>query len=79
MGFTEDAITLAYERTVYNTGSFKWPYMNAILKRWHAAGLHDRRAVEEKEGARPGAKAPAAKTEGGPIDLNQLRDFLNKM
>ena len=79
MGFAEDAIALAYERTVYNTGSFKWPYINAILKRWHAAGLHDRRAVEEKEGARQAAKAPAAKTEGGPIDLDRLKDFLNKM
>ena len=40
MGFDDEAITMAYERTCINTGTLKWPYMNSILKRWHAAGLH---------------------------------------
>ena len=41
MGFDDAAITLAYERTCINTGGLKWPYMNAILKKWHEAGLHN--------------------------------------
>ena len=40
MGFDDEAIGMAYERTCINTGGLKWPYMNSILKRWHEAGLH---------------------------------------
>ena len=40
MGFDDETILMAYERTCINTGGLKWPYMNSILKRWHEAGLH---------------------------------------
>lgn len=40
MGFDDQAIIMAYERTCINTGTLKWPYMNSILQRWHKAGLH---------------------------------------
>ena len=40
MGFDDEAIGMAYERTCINTGGLKWPYMNSSLKRWHVAGLH---------------------------------------
>ena len=40
MGFDDETILMAYERTCINTGGLKWPYMNSILKRWHDAGLH---------------------------------------
>ena len=40
MGFDDEAISMAYERTCINTGALKWPYMNSILTRWHEAGLH---------------------------------------
>ena len=40
LGFDDEAIAMAYERTCINTGTLKWPYMNSILKRWHDAGLH---------------------------------------
>ncbi len=40
MGFSEDAIELAYERTRLSTGTLKWSYMNKILQDWHAQGLH---------------------------------------
>ncbi len=79
MGFAEDAIALAYERTVYRTGFLKWPYMSAIIESWHASGLHDRRAVEEKEGVRGSAKSPAPKQDGTPIDMDRLKELLNKM
>ena len=39
MGFGEEEIALAYERTCMNTGALKWPYMNSILKSWHAQNL----------------------------------------
>ena len=40
MGFPDDAIRLAYERTVLKKQSLNWPYMNSILKSWHTKGLH---------------------------------------
>ena len=40
MGFADDAITMAYERTCLNTGGLSWAYMNKILQRWHEAGFH---------------------------------------
>ena len=40
MGFPNDAIRLAYERTVMKKQALNWPYMNSILKSWHAKGLH---------------------------------------
>ena len=40
MGFDDDALAMAYERTCLNTGGLKWPYMNGILTRWHESGLH---------------------------------------
>lgn len=40
MGFADDAIAQAYERTCLNTGGLNWAYMNKIMLRWHEAGLH---------------------------------------
>lgn len=40
MGFSEDVLAEAYQRTCLNTGGFAWGYMNTILNRWHEAGLH---------------------------------------
>ena len=39
MGFADEVIALAYERTCLNTGGLSWAYMNKILTRWQEAGL----------------------------------------
>lgn len=57
MGFDEEAISIAYERTCLNTGGLRWAYMNGILTRWHKAGLHtgeqirsgDRKATDKPQ------------------------------
>ena len=51
MGFDNDTIRLAYEKTVFQKGSLNWAYLNSILKSWHAAGLHT--VDEVKAGDRP--------------------------
>lgn len=56
-GFDDELIAAAYDRTVTNTGSLKWPYMNRILQSWQEKGLHNINEVEEAEG---GAKRRAA-------------------
>ena len=45
MGFDEECISMAYERTCLNTGGLNWAYMNKILQRWHQQGLHTGEAV----------------------------------
>ena len=40
LGFDDETICLAYERTVLKKGSLNWAYMNSILKSWHQKGLH---------------------------------------
>lgn len=51
MGFADDAIRLAYERTLFQKQQMNWPYMNSILKRWHQAGFHT--AAQAEAGDRP--------------------------
>lgn len=45
MGFDDEAIRMAYERTVLKKQSMDWGYMNGILRRWHEKGLHTAAAV----------------------------------
>jgi hypothetical protein len=75
MGFTDEALEDAYDRTLTKTGSLKWPYMNSILRKWHEAGLHDEAAIEKAEGkGRKTVDDPAA--EADPRDLERI---LNKL
>lgn len=49
MGFEEDVLAEAYDRTCVNTGSLNWAYMNKILARWHEAGLHTLDAIKNTD------------------------------
>lgn len=40
MGFANDVILLAYDKTCENTGALTWKYMNSILERWNSQGLY---------------------------------------
>lgn len=73
MGFTDDAIAAALDRTLTNIGALKWPYMNGILRKWHAAGLHDIDAIEEAEG-RP--RSVPRSGHGDPLDPDDIRKFM---
>ena len=64
MGFDEESIAMAYERTCINIGTLNWAYMNKILTRWHQAGLHTADAI------RQGDKKPAAAQKGGQRQLD---------
>ena len=46
MGFDEQAIGLAYEKSCLNTGGLAWPYMNKILTSWHGQGLHTLQQIQ---------------------------------
>jgi DnaD/phage-associated family protein len=49
MGFSQDALAIAYDRTCVNTGNLSWSYMNRILTRWHEAGLHTAEQIKNKD------------------------------
>ena len=66
MGFDEEAVSMAYERTCLNTGGLNWAYMNKILQRWHEQGLHTGEEV------RSGDRKPAPKGASGELGQAEL-------
>ncbi len=66
MGFDDEALRLAYEKTVMKKQSMDWGYMNGILRRWHEKGLH---TAGGHPGGGPGPAAgtgPGRRPRGGP-------------
>ena len=78
MGFGEDCLAIAYDRTVTNTGALKWGYMNKILLSWHEKGIHTPAQVQEKDSRRKAAPQPA-KSADKPIDMDKLKSIMNNM
>ena len=66
MGFEDDAIQLAYEKTCLNTGGLNWAYMNKILTRWKEAGYIT------AEDIRSGDKKPIPKGASGSLGAAEL-------
>ena len=58
MGFAQDAIAYAYERTCLNTGGMNWAYMNKILTRWHEAGYRTAEQAKAGDAQKGQKKAP---------------------
>ncbi len=78
MGFHEDAIAIAYDRTLTQTNALKWPYMNKILLSWHEMGLHTAKEIREKDTRRP-APRQKGQTEPAPVDMDALRKIIDKI
>ena len=76
MGFDEDAITLAYERTCLNTGGLNWPYMNKILLRWRDAGLKTGEQI--RSGDRKPGVPKGASGELGQAELEAIQKLLKE-
>ena len=80
MGLSVDALSVAYDRTVTNTGSLKWNYMNKIVSSWHQKGIHTVQEIEEKDRRTP---TPAKNTEpnapASQAELARLRSIYEKV
>jgi len=74
MGFDEDVIAAALDRTVINTGKLSWSYMNKILQAWNSEGLH---TLGEIEAAYPSRKTAQAAPAASSIDLDKLDKIFN--
>ncbi len=74
MGFANDAVSLAYEKTCENTGGLTWKYMNSILERWNAQGLYTAdqvRALDRKPASsarKPGYQRHGEAPSAGMLD-----------
>ncbi len=69
MGFSEEVIAMAYDRTCLNTGGLSWAYMNKILLRWQQAGLFT------PEQIKAGDKKPVPKGASGQLGQAELSAF----
>ena len=76
MGFADEAIALAYERTCLNTGGLSWAYMNKILQRWHEAGLHT--AEEVHRGDKKPSVPKGASGQLGQAELEAIQRLMQE-
>ena len=76
MGFDDDVIALAYERTCLNTGGLSWPYMNKILIRWHDEGLLTLKQV--KAGDKKPSVPKGASGQMGQAELDAIAKLLKE-
>ena len=76
MGFADDVIALAYEKTCVNTGGLSWPYMNKILSSWHAAGYKTAADVQNQD--RKTAVPKGASGELGQAELEAIQRVLRE-
>ncbi len=74
MGFSTEAISIAADRTVTNTGGLKWKYMDSILRSWDRMGLHTPAEIERGD-KKPNARAGIQDQGKG----GQLRDDTKTM
>ena len=76
MGFEDEALSIAYERTCLNTGGLNWAYMNKILTRWNAVGLHT--AEEIKNGDHKKDVPKGASGQLGKAELEAIQSILQE-
>ena len=76
MGFEEEAIRLAYERSCVNTGGLAWPYMNKILTSWHEQGLQTAQQIQS--GDRKPAVPKGASGQLGDAELDAIRKLMKE-
>ncbi len=75
MGFDDEVLAMAYERTCLNTGGLSWAYMNKILTRWKEAGY------VTAEDVRSGDRKPVPKGASGQLgdaELEAIRKVLQE-
>lgn len=74
LGFSDELLLLAKDRTIYHLQEFKWTYMNGILNRWHQQGLTTVEAVEadERKARRPNYARPAQTQGQGALPSDDI-------
>lgn len=80
LGFSPEAIAVAYDRTVVGTGKLTWKYMDKILRSWQEKGLFTPEQIEQGDARRaPGPARPAAGRGSAPAPDEAVRGELENM
>ena len=81
LGFPDEVLELAYNRTVEHAGAFKVRYMNRILESWKEQGLQTVAQIEEKDQRRVRRSPVPVKGEPAPqpVDMDKLRELLEQI
>ena len=80
MGYGSEALALAYDRTVVNTGRLTWAYMDRIVRSWYEKGLFTAEDIEKgdarpaRRGNRPQKELTRPARSGGGDDLSRLAE-----
>ena len=78
MGFADQVIKLAYEKTCLNTGGLSWAYMNKILTRWAEQGLFTLEQVNAGD-KKPVKSVPRGATgKPGQAELDAIAKLLKE-
>jgi DnaD/phage-associated family protein len=78
MGFDDEALRMAYERTVLKKQSMDWGYMNGILRRWHEKGLHTAAAIQTGDHD-PRPRVGMSQNQTIPETPQNQQDYLDRM
>lgn len=73
LGFSPEAIEMAYDRTVTNTGALKWKYMNSIIQSWNAKGLRTIAEIEQLDRKSDRKTRPAGEIGGEAAKSDHAR------
>ena len=76
MGFADEVITMAYERTCLNTGGLNWAYMHKILLRWKEAGF--KTAADVRAERRPGTAQPGGQRQLDADEIAAIQRMLKE-
>ena len=79
MGFDDETIRMAYEKTVMKKQSMDWGYMNGILRRWHEKGLHTAAAVQTGDRDPRPVRAGSVPQIVTPTDEQRAREDMDRM
>ena len=87
MGFEDEAIRMAYERTVLKKQSMDWGYLNGFLRRWHDKGLlcaaalrkGDRDPRPVRAGGQQAAPPPAEQERRARENVERTRRLMEQM
>lgn len=74
MGFSDEMLQLAYEKTCINTGGMNWTYMNKILVSWNQEGYRSPTDVQSR--GRRQAVPMGASRELGTDELEAIQRML---
>ena len=78
MGFGADAVAVAYDRTMLNTGKLNWKYMDSILRSWDGKHLYTAEAIETGDPARRSRRgaAPASSNSEKIARMQKIYDSM---